>query len=78
MSAAADDPARAAMNVSVAGSIGYGSFLAGPPLIGVLAQHLGVLRAILCVLVALALGWYASRAARPLAGAESWQSAGDE
>jgi predicted MFS family arabinose efflux permease len=66
MSAAADDPVRAAMNVSVAGSIGYGAFLAGPPLIGVLAQHLGVLRAILCVLVALALGWYAARAARPL------------
>ncbi|GAA2670636.1 MFS transporter [Actinoplanes palleronii] len=30
MSAAADDPIRAAMRVSVAGSIGYGAFLAGP------------------------------------------------
>ncbi len=78
MSAAADDPARAAMNVSVAGSIGYGSFLAGPPLIGALAQHLGVLRAILCVLVALALGWYASRAAHHPVSAGSWQSARDE
>ncbi|MDY7086275.1 MAG: MFS transporter, partial [Actinomycetota bacterium] len=30
MSAAADDPARAAIRVSVAGSVGYGAFLAGP------------------------------------------------
>jgi MFS family permease len=66
MSAAADDPLRAAMNVSVAGAIGYGAFLAGPPLIGGLAQHFGVLRAILCVLGALAVGLFASSAARPL------------
>ena len=66
MSAAADDPVRAAIRVSVAGSIGYGAFLAGPPLIGVLAEHLGVLRAILCVLGALVIGLVASGAARPL------------
>jgi len=66
MSAAADDPVRAAIRVSVAGSIGYGAFLAGPPLIGLLAEHLGVLRAILCVLVALVIGLAASGAARPL------------
>ncbi len=66
MSSAADDPVRAAIRVSVAGSIGYGAFLAGPPLIGVLAEHLGVLRAILCVLGALAIGLAASGAARPL------------
>ncbi|GAB1693815.1 MFS transporter [Krasilnikovia sp. M28-CT-15] len=67
MSAAADDPARAAIRVSVAGSIGYAAFLSGPPLIGFLAQHVGVLHALLVVLAALALGLYASRAARPLA-----------
>jgi MFS family permease len=66
MSAAADDPARAAIRVSVAGSIGYGAFLAGPPLIGVLAQHLGVLQAILAALAALAVGLVASGAAKPL------------
>jgi MFS family permease len=65
MSSAADDPVSAAVNVSVAGSIGYGSFLAGPPLIGFLAQHFGVLHAILCVLAALAIGTVASRAAKP-------------
>ncbi|RZU49627.1 cyanate permease [Krasilnikovia cinnamomea] len=67
MSAAADDPARAAIRVSVAGSIGYAAFLSGPPLIGFLAQHVGILHALLVVLAAIALGLYASRAARPLA-----------
>ena len=71
MSAAADDPVRAAIRVSVAGSIGYGAFLAGPPLIGVLAQHLGVLDAMLCVFGALLIGLVASGAARPLRTAES-------
>ena len=66
MSAAADDPVRAAIRVSVAGSIGYAAFLAGPPLIGLLAQHLGVLNALLCVFGALAIGLFASRAAKPL------------
>ncbi|MEU8813901.1 MFS transporter [Actinoplanes sp. NPDC048796] len=70
MSSAADDPTRAAIRVSVAGSIGYGAFLAGPPLIGLLADHIGVLRAILCVFAALAVGLFASSAARPLRPAE--------
>jgi MFS family permease len=65
MSSAADDPLRAAINVSVAGAIGYGAFLAGPPLIGLLAEQFGVLRAILCVFGALAIGVAASSAARP-------------
>ncbi|MEU8231715.1 MFS transporter [Actinoplanes sp. NPDC048967] len=69
MSAAADDPLRAAIRVSVAGSIGYGSFLAGPPLIGFLAEHFGVLRALLVVVAAICLGLAASGAARPLAPA---------
>jgi MFS family permease len=71
MSAAADDPLRAAIRVSVAGSIGYGSFLAGPPLIGFLAEHFGVLRALLVVVAAICLGLAASGAARPLAPAEA-------
>ena len=71
MSAAADDPVRAAIRVSVAGSIGYGAFLAGPPLIGVLAEHFGVLNAFLCVFGALAIGLLASGAARPLKESES-------
>ena len=66
MSAAADDPLRAALRVSVAGSIGYGAFLAGPPLIGFLAERFGVLHALLVVVAAIGLGLAASGAARPL------------
>lgn len=53
MSAAADDPARAASRVAVVASVGYTAFLAGPPLIGVAAQANGILRALLLVVVAL-------------------------
>jgi MFS family permease len=74
MSAAADEPLRAAIRVSVAGSIGYGAFLAGPPLIGFLAEHFGVLRALLVVLAAIGLGLAASGAARPLPVAEPARS----
>jgi MFS family permease len=46
MSAAADDPRRAAARVSVVASVGYTAFLAGPPLIGFLGDHVGVLKAL--------------------------------
>ncbi|MGH3768136.1 MAG: MFS transporter [Pseudonocardiaceae bacterium] len=66
MSAAADDPVRAATRVSVVSSIGYTAFLAGPPLIGLLAESAGILRALFVVLGALGLGLLASGASRPL------------
>ena len=68
MSAAADDEAGAAVRVSVVSSIGYTAFLAGPPLIGLLAepQRLGVLPALLVVLVALLVGAAAAGGAAPL------------
>jgi fucose permease len=66
MSAAADDPVRAAVRVSVVSSIGYTAFLAGPPLIGLLAEHVGILNALFVVVAALTLGLAASGAARPL------------
>nr|WP_300150938.1 MFS transporter [Propionicimonas sp.] len=49
MSAAADDPARAPLRLSVVTTIGYGAFLAGPPLLGFLGDHFGVLNALLVV-----------------------------
>lgn len=49
MSAAADDPARAPMRLSVVATIGYTAFLAGPPFLGFLGDHLGVLRALIVV-----------------------------
>jgi MFS family permease len=66
MSAAADDPARAATRVGVVSSIAYTAFLAGPPLIGLLAQQVGILRALFVVVGALAVGLMATGAARPL------------
>ncbi|WP_246278409.1 MFS transporter [Phytohabitans rumicis] len=49
MSAAADDERHAPARVSVVAVIGYTAFLAGPPLVGLLGDHVGVLRALLVV-----------------------------
>jgi MFS family permease len=56
MSAAADHPELAAGRVSVVSSIGYCAFLAGPPTIGFLGEHVTVLRALTAVAVLLAVG----------------------
>ncbi|WP_232662829.1 MFS transporter [Pseudonocardia sp. TRM90224] len=64
MSAAADDPVRAAARVSVVSSIGYTAFLAGPPLIGLISDHNGILSGLLVVLGALVLGLLAAGASR--------------
>jgi fucose permease len=49
MSAAADDPRRAAARVSVVSTIGYSAFLAGPPLLGFVADAVGTLQSLLVV-----------------------------
>lgn len=64
MSAAADDPREAAARVSVVASIGYLAFLVGPPVIGFLGEHFGLLRALLLVVVLIAFAGLASGAAR--------------
>jgi fucose permease len=73
MSAAADDEAGAAVRVSVVSSIGYTAFLAGPPLVGLLAEpeRLGVLHALLVVFVALLVGAVVARSAAPPVVAEA-------
>jgi MFS family permease len=65
MSAAADDETRAAARVSVVSSIGYTAFLAGPPLVGLLADDVGVRRAILVAVGAAVVGLVAASAATP-------------
>ncbi|MFC6703728.1 MFS transporter [Flexivirga alba] len=59
MSAAADDPQHAHARISVISTVAYTAFLAGPPLLGLLGEHVGVLHALLAVgaaaMVALAL-----------------------
>jgi len=70
MSAASDDPVRAAARVSVVSTIGYTAFLAGPPLLGLLAHHVGYRHALLAVLVPTVLGLLVTNAARPLRAAD--------
>jgi MFS family permease len=69
MSAAADDPAKAAARVSVVSTIGYTAFLGGPPLLGFLGSHFGVLQALLVVAVILVPSALAVPAAREPAAA---------
>ncbi|GIJ25101.1 MFS transporter [Micromonospora qiuiae] len=49
MSAAADEEEHAHVRVSVVAVIGYTAFLAGPPLLGLLGDHVGTLRALVVV-----------------------------
>lgn len=67
MSAAADDPAMAAARVSVVSTIGYAAFLCGPPLLGLLAEHVGILHSLLAVMVMLAVSFVLSPVARKAA-----------
>lgn len=64
MSAAADDTRRAAARVSAVAMIGYCAFLVGPPLIGFLGQHFGILNALYVILVLLVLSGLAAPATR--------------
>ena len=74
MSAAADEEDRAPARVSVVAVIGYTAFLAGPPVVGLLGDRVGTLRALLVVplllLPALALLPAVRRPARRLSGEE--------
>jgi len=69
MSAASDDPVRAPARVSVVSTIGYSAFLAGPPLLGLLAEVVGYRQALLAIAVPVVLGLLVVRAAAPLAPA---------
>ena len=64
MSAAADDPKTAAARVSAVATIGYFAFLVGPPAIGFLGQHFGLLNGLLVVLVLVLVAGVASGSAR--------------
>jgi MFS family permease len=70
MSAAADDPARAAARVSVVSTVGYVAFLAGPPLLGFLGDHFTIRWALLAIGVAIIASILTAPAARPLSEEE--------
>lgn len=67
MSAASDEPARAAARISVVSTIGYTAFMAGPPLLGLLAEVFGYRGALLFVVIPLAVSFLLIPATRPLA-----------
>ena len=66
MSAASDDPKRAAARISVVSTIGYCAFLAGPPVVGFLGEAVGILMALLAVGVISALAFVLVPVAKPL------------
>lgn len=73
MSAAADEEEHAHVRVSVVAVIGYTAFLAGPPLLGLLGDQVGTLRALLIVPILLIPTLALIPAARPQpAESRSW------
>ena len=70
MSAAADVKRGAAARVSAIATIGYLAFLAGPPFLGLLGEHFGLLRAMLVVLIFVIISALLSQAAKPPARQE--------
>lgn len=64
MSAAADDRAFAAERVSVVSTLGYVAFLAGPPFLGFLGEHVGIRNALLAVAVLMVASLLTAPAAR--------------
>ncbi|OAN34052.1 MFS transporter permease [Microbacterium sp. H83] len=70
MSAAADDPAKAAARVSAAATIGYISFLGGPPVLGFISEHIGLLNTLFILVGLVVLSGLFSGAARPLRAEE--------
>jgi len=71
MSAASDDPTRAAARVAVVSTVGYGAFLAGPPLLGRLGDAVGTLDALQVVAALMAPAALAVLATRASTGASA-------
>lgn len=71
MSAAADDPAKAAGRVSAAATIGYVAFLGGPPILGMISEHIGLLNTLFILVALVVMSGLFSGAARPLRVGES-------
>ncbi|AIG27311.1 MFS transporter [Brevibacillus laterosporus] len=66
LSAAGDEPQGAAARVGAVATTGYIAFLVGPPVLGFLGEHFGLLRALIAVFIGIIIAGSLSRAARPL------------
>ncbi|KZE89682.1 MFS transporter [Microbacterium sp. TNHR37B] len=70
MSAAADDPQKAAASVSAAATIGYLAFLCGPPVLGWISHQIGILSTLWIIVGLIVMSGLASGAAKPIAGSK--------
>ncbi|WP_203580858.1 MFS transporter [Microbacterium hibisci] len=70
MSAAADDPVKAAASVSAAATIGYLAFLCGPPILGWISHEIGILPTLWIIVGLIVMSGLASGAAKPIAGSQ--------
>ena len=68
ISAASDDPLLAARRTAVVSTIGYLAFLGGPPLLGMLAGHVGFRSALLVILVPAVISLLLAGRMAPLRG----------
>ncbi|KAF6582511.1 MULTISPECIES: MFS transporter [Paenibacillus] len=66
LSAAGDNPCGAAVRVGAVATIGYIAFLVGPPGLGLLGEHVGLLHALIVVLIGVIVAGLISGAARPV------------
>jgi cyanate permease len=64
MTAASADPLHSAARVGVVSTIGYTAFLAGPPLLGTLGQHIGTAESLVAVTFAVLLSLATAGAVR--------------
>jgi fucose permease len=64
MTAAANDQRHSAARVGVVSTIGYTAFIAGPPMLGTIGQHVGVARSLLAVSIAVILALVTAGAVR--------------
>lgn len=66
LSAAGDEPEGAAARVGAVATMGYISSLVGPPVLGFLGDHFGLLHAMIAVLIGIVISASLTRSARPL------------
>ncbi|MFC4303313.1 MFS transporter [Cohnella boryungensis] len=64
LSAAGDDPNGAVARVAMISTLGYVAFLAGPPVLGVLGEKIGLLQAMIVVLIGVIIAGIFSHAAK--------------
>ncbi|KQY94473.1 hypothetical protein ASD24_02635 [Paenibacillus sp. Root52] len=66
LSAAGDDPQGAAARVGAVATSGYIASLVGPPALGFLGEHYGLLNAMIAVLIGVMISGTLTRSARPI------------